>query len=75
MESTRLASIEARDGVAGALEFAKRTMIQYRRAVLNSRKRGKINPSHGSIPEYRRGFIESYLSFKKYILENTPKCH
>lgn len=73
MESTRLASVEARDGIAGALEFAKRTMVQYRRAVLNSRKRGSMRPSHGSIPEYRRGFIESYLSFKKYIKAHSRK--
>lgn len=73
MESKRLAFIETRDGVVGALDFAQRTMVQYRRAVLNSRKRGSTKPSHGSLPEYRKGFIESYLSFKKYIKEHSQK--
>lgn len=41
MEKDRLKFMEDRDGKEGALEFAKRTLVQYRRAVLTSRKRGK----------------------------------
>ena len=66
-EEERLSFLESRDGVAGALNFSIRTMRQYRTAVLNSRKRGSVKPSHASLPEYRRGFIESYLAFKRYI--------
>lgn len=67
VEERRLAFVEERDGVAGAVDFARRSMQQYRTAVLNSRKRGSVKPSHASLPEYRRGFIESYLAFKRYI--------
>ena len=66
-EEQRLAFVEERDGIDGAVDFAQRTIIQYRIAVLNSRKRGSVNPSHASLPQYRRGFIESYLAFKRYI--------
>lgn len=66
-EANRLAFIEARDGKAAALEFAERMIIIYRKSVLQSRKRGFAKPHHASIPEYRRSFIESYLSFKQYI--------
>lgn len=70
-EDLRLAFVENRDGVDGAVNFAKRAMSQYRKAVLNSRKRGSVKPSHASLPEYRRGFIESYLAFKKYVLDQS----
>jgi len=66
-EEQRIAFVEERDGIAGAVDFARRTIRQYRTAVLNSRKRGSVKPSHASLPEYRRGFIESYLAFKRYI--------
>ena len=65
-ETQRLQFIENRDGKEASLEFARRTMKQYRQAILCSRKRG-MKPHHASIPEYRRSFIESYYSFKQYI--------
>jgi hypothetical protein len=37
---------------------------------LHSRKRGFNPPHHASLPEYRQGFIESYLAFKAYIKNN-----
>jgi len=70
-EQKRLAFIENRDGICYAVEFAKRTMNQYRTAVLTSRKRGFSRPHFASLQEYRRKFIESYCEFKKYIKENT----
>jgi len=75
-EEQRLAFIEARDGVAGAIAFARRTMAQYRKAVLMSRKRGygklgRPNISHASLPDYRRGFIESYCAFKRYVHQSS----
>lgn len=66
-EKKRLAFVEQRDGAKEAVAFAKRTMQTYRTCVLRSRKRGFKNPHHASLPEYRRGFIESYLVFKKYV--------
>ncbi len=69
-EKQRLGFVENRDGIAGAIAFARQCRSQYRKAVLASRKRGLTKPSHASLPEYRRGFIESYLAFKRYI--ETP---
>ena len=66
-EKKRLGFVENRDGNAGAIAFAMQSRSQYRRAVLTSRKRRFTKPSHASLPEYRRGFIESYLAFKRYI--------
>ena len=66
-ETARLAFIEERDGIAAAIEFSKRTMQLYRKCVLMSRKRGYDKPHHASLPEYRRTFIASYLSFKSYL--------
>ena len=63
-ECNRLAFIKSRDG--SAIIFAKQIISQYRSAVLTSRKRGYDRPSHASLPQYRRGFIESYLVAKKY---------
>lgn len=66
-EEQRLAFIEQHDGVKGAVDFARQGMQIYRTCVLRSRKRGFGNPHHASLPEYRRGFIESYLAFKNYV--------
>lgn len=63
-ECNRLAFVRNRDGTA--TDFAKQIVSQYRKAVLTSRKRGYAKPSHASLPEYRRGFIESYLVAKRY---------
>lgn len=65
-EQARLQFIVARDGLAAARKWAKRTAKIYRSAVLTSRKRGFDKPHHASLPEYRRGFIESYLEFKRF---------
>ena len=65
-EEQRLAFVQARDGVPGAVAFARQTMMIYRTSVLRSRKRGIDKPHFASLPEYRRGFIESYLAFKDY---------
>jgi hypothetical protein len=71
IETQRLASIEAQDGKHGAVDFARRTMAIYRTCVLRSRKRGFTTPHHASLPEYRRGFIESYCAFKSYLVGAT----
>ena len=66
-EKQRLGFVEIRDGIAGAIAFAMQCRSQYRQAVLTSRKRGFTKPGFASLPEYRRGFIESYLAFRRYI--------
>ena len=66
-EQSRLQFYIDRDGMSGAIEFAKQTMKIYRKAVLTSRKRGYQKPSFASLPEYRKSFIESYLSFKSFL--------
>ena len=66
-EESRLAFVEQRDGIAGAVAFARQGVLMYRKCVLKSLKRGYWKPHHASIPFYRRGFIESYLAFKAYI--------
>jgi len=66
-EHQRLRFVEQRDGLAGALAFAKQTRAVYRTCVLRSRKRGFTNPHHASLAEYRRAFIESYLVLKHFI--------
>lgn len=66
MEEERIRFLEQRDGVSGAKDFCRRTMKIYRAAVLTSAKRGFGKPHHASFREYRRGFIQSYLEFKRY---------
>lgn len=76
MEESRLTFVEKRDGVQGAVAFARQGIRIYRSCVLQSAKRGygvkgsayaDRKPHHASSREYRRGFIESYLAFKKYV--------
>lgn len=57
IESNRLKFLTERDGIEGAVDFAKRTMTNYRRAVV-SRKISR---------EKRRTFIASYLAFKQFL--------
>ena len=75
-EESRLAFVEQRDGVQGAMAFARQGVKIYRSCVLQSAKRGygvkgsayaDKTPHHASFREYRRGFIESYLAFKSYV--------
>jgi len=59
-ESGRLQFLADRDGIEGAIEFAGRTMVSYRRAVVLKK-----------VPrENRRGFIQSYLAFKQFLRDN-----
>jgi hypothetical protein len=60
-ETDRLTFLQGRDGLAGAIDFARRTMVIYRRVVV-SKDRSK---------EDRRTFVESYLAFKRFLRDNT----
>jgi hypothetical protein len=66
-EKSRLTHYESVHGINSAVEFAKRTLAIYRKCVLNSRKSGSDKPHYASLPEYRKLFIKSYLSFKEYL--------
>lgn len=66
-EEQRLKFVEERDGVDGAIDFAKQTLKVYRMALRRSRKRGFNPPHHATLPEYRLGFIESCLDFRAYL--------
>lgn len=65
---TRHLLIMEKSGLDEALRFALQTMKTYRKAVLNNRKHGRAF-SHASLPQYKRGFIESYLVFKRFYLQ------
>lgn len=71
-EHKRLILIEQRDGKDAAVLYATTTLTIYKKALLQSRKRGFSKPHHASLPEYRRSFIESYLSFKHYLIHGLP---
>lgn len=66
-EIDRFSFITSRDGLQETINFARRTMRIYRTAILNSRKRGVKNPHYASLPEYKEGFIRSYLAFKAFL--------
>ncbi|HSE01403.1 MAG TPA: hypothetical protein VLB72_11785 [Burkholderiales bacterium] len=59
-EQGRLDFLVQRDGPAAAVEWARRTMGIYRRAVLDKRH-------FASKGEYRRLFVESYCEFKRWL--------
>ena len=70
IETSRLSFVEQRDGVAGAVDFARCTLRIYRTAVLCSRRRGFTKPHHASLPAYRPGFIASYVGLKRYVSDH-----
>ncbi|HCE10250.1 MAG TPA: hypothetical protein DIT28_02810 [Oxalobacteraceae bacterium] len=61
-EAARIAFLVDRDGTAAANEWVRRTLRIYRSSVLN-------RAHFASSREYRRGFIESYLSFKRWLAQ------
>ena len=66
IEAGRIAFLMARDGELAARQWVARTLVIYRRAVLV--------PAHfASTPEYRRKFILSYLSFRRWLSGHVPR--
>jgi hypothetical protein len=61
-ETARIAFLVERDGMAAAAEWVWRTLRIYRSSVLN-------HTHYASTNEYRRGFIESYLGFKHWLMQ------
>jgi plasmid stabilization system protein ParE len=59
-EQERIAFLLGRDGPEATAEWVRRTLRIYRRAVLT--------PGHfAGLPEFRRGFIESYCAFRRWL--------
>lgn len=63
VETNRLNFLIERDGIDGAVEFAKRTLVSYRRAVVN----------RDITRDKRQGFIESYLAFKRFLHDQNQR--
>jgi hypothetical protein len=60
VERGRLEFLTQRDGLEGALEFAKQTMVLYRKHVV-----------FRYVPrDNKRTFVESYLAFKRFIKDH-----
>ncbi len=66
-EAPRIAFLVGRDGAAAAAEWVRRTLRIYRASVLNRNH-------FASSPAYRRGFIESYLGFKRWLAQADAGC-
>jgi len=66
-EEQRLKFMKERDGVEGAVAFARQTLKAYRMSLRRSRKRGFDPIHHATLPEFRRGFVESCLAFRAYL--------
>ena len=66
-EAARLEFLERRDGLHGAQDFARRTLVIYRAAV----KRGKDGRRSGYGSAYRRALVESCLDFRLYLRPNA----
>jgi len=65
-EKSRIEFLIKRDGLEATKKWVAQTMQTYRRAVLD---KGDIN-KHGNVAStraYRRKYIESYLSFKRFL--------
>lgn len=62
-EAERLAFVEARDGKAGAIDFAERTLRAYREAL--KRKNGRIVLGYGQA--YRRTLLTSIMALRRYL--------
>ena len=71
-ELDRIEFLTQRDGIDSAMVFVNATYKTYRKALMQSRKRGygkpgKPAPHHATLPEYRRSFIESCVTFRHFI--------
>ena len=64
-ELERIAFMVKRDGIKSAIAFVEQTKRAYRRAVVNPDNLSAL--TYGSLPEYREGYISSYLQFKRFL--------
>lgn len=66
VEWNRILFVQERDGMDASREFVKRTYAKYRECLRLDGKRGR-KFHHASLPQYRRGFVESCLTFREYL--------
>lgn len=66
-EAERLRFVETRDGLPGAIAFARQTLRTYRAAV----KRGKDGRRSGYGSAYRHALLESCLDFRTYLRQHA----
>jgi hypothetical protein len=66
-EAARLCFVEARDGLPGAIAFARQSLRVYRAAV----KRSKDGRRSGYGSAYRRALLESCLDFRAYLRQHA----
>ena len=59
-EDARIRFLLERDGLQATAAWVRRTLRIYRRAVLDK-------SHHGSSDGFRRGYIESYCDFKRWL--------
>ncbi len=66
VEQQRINFLLRRDGKEACIAWVTRTMVIYRRAVLN--------PRHfASSKEYRRSYIAAYCLFKRWLAQQTSR--
>lgn len=65
-ELHRLVFIAQRDGLHAAVDFARRTLKLYR-TCLRLRGHNGTKRHHATLPQYRRGFVESCLVFRSNL--------
>jgi hypothetical protein len=67
VERFRIAFLVARDGEAAAAAWVRRTLLIYRRAVLD--------PTHfASTPDYQRLFLASCADFRRWLAKRVLPC-
>lgn len=66
IEAGRVALLVARDGELAARQWVARTLAIYRRAVVDRRH-------FASTPTYRRRYILSYLSFRRWLASDVRR--
>jgi len=73
-ELERIAVIVNENGINAAIEFVERTKQTYRRAVVNQNRLPAL--TYASLPEYRAGYIGSYLQFKRFLeaIQRDPEA-
>ncbi len=69
-EWDRVLFVQERDGMDGAREFVKRTYVTYKEC-LRQKGRNGTKRHHASLPQYRRRFIESCLTFREYLRKTS----
>lgn len=66
-EWNRILFVQERDGMVAAREFVKRTYAKYKECLRMTGPKHGRKLHHASLPQFRRGFVESCLAFRDYL--------